>query len=976
MSIHDERNSSPWKSYYGPNYGYVQEQYELYLQDPNMVEPSVRELFVLWGEPPSDITNLSAASTAKSSGSAATSTGVTAPRASLVSNNIPLDSNLLQKVVAAHQLMLNIRRYGHLGADINPLELSPKADTKLLEPKTFGLTKQDLEAIPAKLIWNNAPNDITNGWEAIFRLREIYARSAAYEFTHIHDEQERNWLFQQAESGSFPAPLSDREKEALLERLLQVEMFENFIHKTFVGQKRFSIEGVDMLVPVLDEIVKTVAHDGAQHILMAMAHRGRLNVLAHVLGKPYERIFAEFQHSPNKALESAKNLNYGWTGDVKYHLGADRAVHAGETVRANITLANNPSHLEFVNPVVEGYTRAAQEKRSEKGFPKQDLHAAVTICVHGDAAFIGEGIVAETLNFNNLDGYRNGGTLHIIANNRLGFTTNSQDSRSTHYASDLAKGFDLPIVHVNADDPEACLSAVRLACEYRLRFNKGFVIDLIGYRRYGHNEMDDPEGTQPLMYNKIRKHPTVSTIYANQLVENKTFTKENVDRLRSHTAEVLQNAYATMKAQEGQSKEKREKLEGKVVPEDVKTSVSLEQLREINLELLNRPEGFTEYNKLQKILQRRAVGLNDGEKVDWAHAEALAFASILADGTPIRMSGQDSERGTFSHRHIVLNDHENARKFSPLHYIPQAKASFSIHNSPLSETAVLGFEYGYNVFAPETMVIWEAQYGDFANVAQVIFDQFISAGRAKWSQKSGITILLPHGYEGQGPEHSSARLERFLQLSADGNWTVANLTSASQYFHLLRKQAAMLGSENVRPLVLMAPKSLIRNPRVASHGIEFSEGSFKPVLPQFSYTEAKSGRDKVKRLVFGTGKVMVDIEEALSSVSPSDYEWLRVARIEQLHPFPVAEVERIVKLFPKLEEIVWVQEEPKNMGSWFYMEPKLREVAPKNVNVKYIGRQERASTASGHQEVHVREQQAIIQSTLNGQPFESNIVRG
>ena len=969
MSIHDERNTSPWKSYYGPNYGYVQEQYELYLQDPNMVDPSVRELFVLWGEPPTDFATPGAQSSVANS-------GVNASRASLVSNNIPLDSNLLQKVVAAHQLMLNIRRYGHLGADINPLDLSPKADTKLLEPKTFGLTKHDLEAIPAKLIWNNAPANIANGWEAILRLREIYARSAAYEFTHIHDEHERDWLFEKAESGSFPAPLSDREKEALLERLLQVELFENFIHKTFVGQKRFSIEGLDMLVPVLDEIVRAVAHDGAQHILVGMAHRGRLNVLAHILGKPYERIFAEFQNSPNKALESAKNLNYGWTGDVKYHLGADRTVREGETVRANITLANNPSHLEFVNPVVEGYTRAAQEDRSKPGYPKQDPHAAVTICVHGDAAFIGEGIVAETLNFNNLDGYSNGGTLHIIANNRLGFTTNSQDSRSTYYASDLAKGFDLPIVHVNADDPEACLAAVRLACEYRLRYNKGFVIDLIGYRRYGHNEMDDPEGTQPLMYSKIRNHPTVSTIYASELVERNSMTKEQVDGLRGRTLDVLQDAYATMKANEGQKKEKREKPEGITVPEDVKTSVAMEQLREINLEMLNRPGSFTEYNKLQKILQRRAVSLNDGEKVDWAHAEALAFATILADGTPIRMSGQDVERGTFSHRHIVLNDNVNAQKFSPLHYIPQAKASFSIHNSPLSETAVLGFEYGYNVFAPETLVIWEAQYGDFANVAQVIFDQFIAAGRAKWAQKSGITILLPHGYEGQGPEHSSARLERFLQLSADNNWTVANLTSASQYFHLLRKQAAMLGSENVRPLVLIAPKSLIRNPRVAAHGVEFSEGSFKPVLPQFSLTEAKADRDKVKRIVFGTGKVMVDLEEAQSSSAPTDYEWLRIARIEQLFPFPETEIERIVKLYPKLEEIIWVQEEPKNMGSWLFMDPRLRAIAPKNVTVNYIGRPDRASTASGHQEVHVREQQAIISSTLNGQPFESNIVRG
>lgn len=968
MSIHDERNSSPWKSYYGPNLGYVQEQYELFLNDPNAVEASVREMFVQWGAPPSAtaVSPSAAASIASSAQGAATAA------------KGPIDSNMLKKVVAAHQLMLNIRRYGHLGADINPLDISKPADTRLLEPETFGLTKEDLASIPASLIWDNAPETIANGWDAIVRLREIYTRSAAYEFTHIHDENERTWLHKQAESGSFPAPLSKREKEALLERLMQVEQFENFIHKTFVGQKRFSIEGVDMLVPVLDEIVRASAHDGAHDILIGMAHRGRLNVLTHVLGKPYEKIFSEFHHSPNKELvpsEGSIGINFGWSGDVKYHLGADRAFTEGETVRARVTLANNPSHLEFINPIVEGYTRAAQEDRSKPGFPQQDLSSAVTVCVHGDAAFIGEGIVAETLNFNNLKGYRNGGTLHIIANNRLGFTTNSEDSRSTYYASDLAKGFDIPIVHVNADDPEACLAAVRLACEYRLQFNKGFVIDLIGYRRFGHNEMDDPDATQPLVYNKVRNHPTVATLYANQLKTERTVSDELVEQLREKTVNALQAGYDAMKANEGKSHVQSSAETGVIVPEDVSTAVPMETLKEINLELLNRPESFTEYSKLQRILQRRATSLNDGEKLDWAHAEALAFATILADGTPIRLSGQDSERGTFAHRHIMLNDNATGTKFTPLHMFPQAKASFSVHNSPLSETAVLGFEYGYNVFAPETFVIWEAQFGDFANVAQVIFDQFLSAGRAKWSQKSGLVMLLPHGYEGQGPEHSSARLERFLQLSADNNWTVANLTTSAQYFHLLRKQAAMLKGDNVRPLVLMAPKSLLRNPRVASHGVEFSEGSFKPVLPQFSFTEPKAAKDKVKRLLLGSGKVMIDIAEAKSSSNEEDYAWLRVAHVEQLYPLPQAELERIISQFPKLEEIVWVQEEPKNQGSWLYMEPRLRAIAPSKVQVRYIGRPDRASTATGHQEIHAAEQQSIISSALNGQPFESSLVR-
>lgn len=969
MSIHDDHTSSPWKSYYGPNLGYVQEQYELFLNDPNAVESSVREMFELWGAPPTDIAGAAV--------SAPTAGGAAAPSAAAVTR--PVDGNMLKKVVAAHQLMLNIRRYGHLGADINPLGISQAADTKLLEPGTFGLTKQDLASIPASLIWDNAPASIANGWDAIVRLREIYTRSAAYEFTHIHDENERNWLNRQAESGSFPAPLTTREKEELLERLMQVEQFESFIHKTFVGQKRFSIEGLDMLVPVLDEIVRAVAHDGAHDILIGMAHRGRLNVLTHVLGKPYEKIFSEFHHSPNKELvpsEGSVGINYGWSGDVKYHLGADRAFTEGETVRARVTLANNPSHLEFVNPVVEGFTRAAQEDLSKPGFPDQDLHKAVAVCVHGDAAFIGEGIVAETLNFNSLTGYRNGGTIHIIANNRLGFTTNSVDSRSTYYASDLAKGFDIPIIHVNADDPEACLATVRLACEYRLIYKKDIIIDLIGYRRYGHNEMDDPDATQPLVYAKVRNHPTVATIYAEQLLSQKTITGEKVEELRQKTVNALQSSYDAMKANEGKTHVQVTQENGVSVPEDVPTAVPMETLKEINLELLNRPEGFNEYSKLQRILQRRATSLNDGEKLDWAHAETLAFATILADGTPIRLSGQDSERGTFAHRHIMLNDYKTAEKFTPLHMFPQAKASFAVHNSPLSETAVLAFEYGYNVFSPKSLVIWEAQFGDFANVAQVIFDQFMSAGRAKWSQKSGVAVLLPHGYEGQGPEHSSARLERFLQLSADNNWTVANLTTSAQYFHLLRKQAAMLGSDNVRPLILMAPKSLLRNPRVSSHGVEFSEGSFKPVLPQFSFTETKAVKEKVKRLILGSGKVMVDLDEALSSKDEGEYGWLRVARVEQLYPLPQAELERVIGQFPKLEEIVWIQEEPKNQGSWLYMEPRLRDLAPGKANVRYIGRPDRASTATGHQEIHVAEQQAIISSALNGQPFESSLLRG
>lgn len=938
----DETNKQrKWQDFYGPNFGYVQEQYERYARDPQSVDASFRELFAELGKPPQE-------------------TG--AQPAVLIQDGPVVDATMLKKLVSAEKLVWNIRAYGHLAANTDPLGLREQSDTRLLDPATYQLNEEDLLKFPASVIWDHAPVNAETGWEAIEKLRTFYTQAIGFEFSHIHDETERDWLNGQAESGIALTGLTEEERKQLLERLIHVEQFEAFLHRTFVGQKRFSVEGVDMLVPVIDEIVRTVVKDGARHVLMGMAHRGRLNVLAHVLGKPYEKIFSEFHHAPNKDMvpsEGSMGINFGWSGDVKYHLGADCSVTSGETAEARITLANNPSHLEFADPVVEGFTRAAQEDRSERGMPKQDLGKAVAILVHGDAAFPGEGIVAETLNFNNLDGYRNGGTIHIIANNHLGFTTDSRDSRSTHYASDLAKGYEIPIVHVNADEPEACIAAVRLACEYRRIFKKDFLIDLIGYRRYGHNEMDDPEGTQPLVYRKVRQRPTVSALYASRLKENGQLEEGLAERMVQSAVDKLQQAYDNMKQKNGGGKH-ADLSPPPAAPEEPVTAVPLEKLREINAELLKWPEGFKVYPKLARILQRRATMLDDGEKVDWALAETLAFATILADGKPVRLSGQDSERGTFSHRHIVLHDHETGAAFSPLHRLPQAKASFAVHNSPLSEASVLGFEYGYNVFSPETFVLWEAQYGDFANAAQVIIDQFISAGRTKWKQKSSLAMLLPHGYEGQGPEHSSARLERYLQLAAEDNWTVANLTSASQYFHLLRRQAAWTESEGARPLVLMSPKSLIRNPRVASPAAELSEGGFKLVLEQHGLGGTPGA---VRRLILCTGKVAVDLEEALGSDAAKDFSWLHIARVEQLYPFPRQEIEAIIKRFENLEEIVWVQEEPKNMGAWTFMEPRLRDLAGDRA-VHYIGRPDRSSPASGHQDIHALEQQRIITLSL------------
>ncbi|MGE6226917.1 2-oxoglutarate dehydrogenase E1 component [Paenibacillus chitinolyticus] len=935
----------PWESYYGPNLGYIQEKYEQYLNDPDSVEAAYRDLFARFGAPPASV------QTVQSEGQANAGTTTTS------------DPNVLKKVVAVGKLVWNIRTYGHLAANLDPLGLSTNPDTRLLEPGTYGLTKEDLVAMPASIVWEEAPSDVANGWEAIQRLRQRYSQSIGFEFSHVHEEDERNWLNRQAESGASIEPLTKEERTKLLDRLVQTEQFESFLHRTFVGQKRFSLQGTDVLIPLLDEIVHEVVHDGAEHILMGMAHRGRLNVLAHILGKPYKKIFAEFHHAPNKDIipsEGSTGINYGWTGDVKYHLGARRSIKEGETREAKLTLANNPSHLEFVGAVVEGFARAAQDNRENPGYPEQDLNKAACIVMHGDAAFPGEGIVAETLNFTKLTGYENGGTIHIIVNNRVGFTTDSTDSRSTHYASDLAKGYEIPIVHVNADDPEACLAAARLACEYRNRFKKDFLIDLIGYRRYGHNENDDPETTQPLMYGKVKNHSTISVLYAEKLKQEGLVDDNGYQQMIQNIQNTLQEAYELVKNHQGKGKRVAEPA----IFDDlkkIKTAVPLQELQEINRELITWPEDFNVYPKLQRILERRGDALNEGGKVDWALAETLAFASILADGKPIRISGQDVGRGTFAHRHLVLHDVKNGSTYSPLHKLPQARASFAIYNSPLSEGSVLAFEYGYNVYSPETLVIWEAQYGDFANAAQVIIDQFISAGRSKWEQKSSLVMLLPHGYEGQGPEHSSARLERFLQLSAENNWTVANLSSAAQYFHILRRQAAITEREEARPLVIMAPKSLIRNARVSSDGKEFSEGSFLPVMEQKGLGDQPK---KVKRLVLTTGKMAIDLEEAFETSEDRDFSWLHIARVEQLYPLPEQDIAEIIAKFPGLKEIVWVQEEPRNMGSWNFMESRIRSLAPDKVNVRYVGLPDRSSPASGFQEIHTFEHNQIISLAL------------
>lgn len=941
MAQSEESTLRFWERFHGPNMGYIEEQYELYLENAELVDPSIKELFDQYGAPVWRQHDEQDGQITKA----------------------PSHSDI-KKITAAMKLVEAIRRYGNLEADIYPVLREKDRKSHLVDPSYYNLTDTDLRNIPAQFLWEEAPNHVRHGLDVVTELKKIYSGTITYEYDHVNSDEERQWLLDQIETRKNQVQLSQEEKEQLLKRLAQVEGFEDFLQKTFVGQKRFSIEGLEAMVPMLDRIVKYAAEDKIENIMMGMAHRGRLSVLAHVLGKPMDVIFSEFHHSPDKELvpsEGSKGINYGWSGDVKYHFGAVRDVENGDETTTRIIMAHNPSHLEFVNPVVNGFARAAQEDRSERGYSKQDMNKAIPVLIHGDAAFIGEGIVAETLNLSNLPHYSTGGSIHIIANNLVGYTTNQQDGRSTRYASDLAKGFEIPIIHVNADDPVACLSAIKLAYDYRQKFNKDFLIDLVGYRRYGHNEMDEPRATQPTLYKVIDEHPTVATIFAEKLSNEGIITEEQFIQMKDEIESGLREIYDNMKENEVVAEEPKVPAALQADLEEIDTSVPLETLRALNEGLLERPEGFNQFKGLNRILKRRKKALDEGNKADWGAAEALTYASILQDGIPIRLMGQDSERGTFAHRHLVLHDAETGETYCPMHGLAEAKASFDIGNSPLSEAGVLGFEYGYSIQSPETLVIWEAQFGDFANVAQVIFDQFISSARAKWGDISNMVMLLPHGYEGQGPEHSSARLERYLQLSAENNWIVANVTSTAQFFHLMRRQAALKGTEQARPLILMTPKSLLRNQRIASPAEEFVNGKFEALRNQ---PNLKVSKKNAKRLLIGSGKVMVDIEQEIER-SNEKFDWLRALRLEQIYPFPKKELEKELKQLPNLEEIVWVQEEPKNMGAWSFVSEYLRELLQDKQILRYVGRPERSSPSVGDPNIHKLEQNQVVQQAIN-----------
>jgi 2-oxoglutarate dehydrogenase E1 component len=863
----------------------------------------------------------------------------------------PPDEQLLQAVQAATSLIKAHRTHGHLAARLDPLGSEPEGDPAL-DPEPLGLTEEIMRRIPSKILRIAVPGATL--WDALPHLRETYCGTIAYEIEHIASHRQRVWLREKIETGAFRGTLTNDEKRRLLRRLTQVDSLERFLHKAYLGQKQFSVEGLDLTVPMLDEMIQLAGSQGGREVVIGMAHRGRLNVLAHNLGRAYETIFREFEGA--SSIEAVTTIPQGGTGDVKYHHGAQGTYQLNDERSVLVRLESNPSHLEFVGPVVDGATRAVQTSR-QGPHTHLDHNAAVPIVLHGDAAFPGQGVVAETFNMQALDGYTVGGTLHLIQNNQVGFTTDPDDSRSTRWASDLAKGFDVPIIHVNADDAEACISAVRLAFAFRQEFGHDVLLDLIGYRRFGHNEADEPGYTQPEMAAKIKGKTPSRDIFAAKLVEQGVMTQEDVDAVSEEIWQNLSDRHRALKEQLATEDVDQPtggyELDRSPSPE-VKTAVTADALRALNDELLALPEGFSVHPKLARQLERRRATMGPDGGIDWAQAESLAFASLVGEGSPVRLTGQDSERGTFSQRHLVLHDHKTGQRVSPIQNLQSATAPMELHNSPLSEVACLGFEYGYSMEAPETLVLWEAQFGDFVNGAQVIIDQFIVSALAKWGQTTRLTLLLPHGYEGSGPEHSSARLERFLQLAAEGNIRVANLTTPAQYFHLLRRQAKVAKQ---RPLVIMTPKSLLRLPQATSRVEHLSESRFFPVL-----SEPRIDEEKVTRLVLCTGKIFYDLK---GHATRENNEGVAITRVELLYPFPQQQIEDEIARYPNLREVVWAQEEPRNMGARAHMSPRLLQMLPSTLEFGYVGRPERASPGEGYPAAHTVEQTRIIRTALD-----------
>ncbi|NDV61160.1 2-oxoglutarate dehydrogenase E1 component [Puniceicoccales bacterium CK1056] len=838
------------------------------------------------------------------------------------------------------------RSIGHTEAEVNPLLKAAPSNPRLSLDR-LGFSEEDLD----KVFWsgNFLGNRKMSVRELIDRLRQIYCGTIGVEYLHIQETPQRRWLQSRIEPQEEEKPYSRDRKHRILDRLIKAEEFEHFLHKNYVGQKRFGLEGAETLIPAIDTLIENGPSLGVQEIVMGMAHRGRLNVLANVFRKSYDYIFHEF--SENYLPDTLHG-----DGDVKYHLGFEATVENTRKEPMRVFLAANPSHLEAVNPVVEGRTRARQRILGDT----EERKKVVPVLIHGDAAFAGQGIVAEVLNFSQLPGYQTGGTIHFVINNQIGFTTDPSEARSTLYCTDVAKMIEAPIFHVNGDDPEAVVRVMDLALAYRQEFGKDIVIDMYCYRRLGHNESDEPAFTQPTLYQKIKDHPTVTEIYSKRLLDSKVLNKEEVKKIRDLRRGDLEHFYEKQKREANSGKKRKQPEVDEAVREyqpsyafkDVNTEVPGDRLETVAKALTRFPDSFNLNSKIRRQLQTKLRNFKEDKGIDWAFAESLAWGTLMMEGYHVRLSGQDSVRGTFSQRHAIFFDSETKEKYIPLMEMDHREGMLCVHNSLLSEAAVLGFDYGYSLDFQGMLCMWEAQFGDFVNGAQVIIDQFISSSESKWQRVSGLVMLLPHGYEGQGPEHSSARLERFLQLCAEDNIQVANLTTPAQYFHILRRQ---MHRSFRKPLIIMAPKSLLRHKEAVSSVADFTDKCFHSILPD----EDKAIKKPV-RVILCSGKVYYDL---LSYRRENDIKDTAIVRIEQYYPFNYDRLSRILKELGKFKTLVWCQEEPENMGAWRFIEPRIEEAT--GIRPQYAGRDSAASTAVGSLVLHKMEQANLVEKAFN-----------
>ena len=930
----------------GANAGFISEMYARYLKAPDAVDQGWRRFF-------SELKEDGSATLAELRGPS-WGRGRTQIVIDGAAAGQPIDAEGLREATSASiralQLIRSYRVRGHLEANLDPLGLEKRGPYPELDYRSYGFTDADLDR---EIYINNLfGRERATLREIIAILRETYCGKIGVEYMHIQDPAERAWIQEKFERRQRRSGLSAQIKREILRVLTTAETFERFLDRRYTGTKRFGIEGAESLMPALEAILHRGAEIGIREYVIGMPHRGRLNVLANFVGKPFAAIFSEFQGN------STNPDHVHGSGDVKYHLGTsgDREI-AGETI--HLSLAANPSHLEAVDPVVLGKVRAKQLQRGDN-----ERARVAALLMHGDAAFAGQGLVAESLELSNLIGFRTGGTIHIIVNNQIGFTTAPSAGRSSPYPSDVAKGVQAPIFHVNGDEPEAVVEVALAAVEFHQEFKKDVVVDLFCYRRHGHNETDEPAFTQPLMYRTIARRPTTRQIYAERLIEAGVLRKEEADAMASRFIAELEMQF---EAARSYRPNKADWFEGawaglEAAPDDDRrgdTGVASERLREIGRGLVTVPEGFRLNPKIARQLDAKRAAIEAGEGIDWATAEAFAVASLCAEGTHVRMSGQDSGRGTFSQRHAVLVDQESEERYVPINHVSPGQATFEIIDSPLSEAAVVGFEYGYSLADPSTLVLWEAQFGDFANGAQVIIDQFLSSGEAKWLRMSGLVLLLPHGYEGQGPEHSSARIERYLQLCAEDNIQVCNLTSAANYFHALRRQI----HRNFRkPLVIFTPKSLLRAKEVMSRLDEMgARTSFHRVIGE---TGPIATEDAVRRVVLCSGKIYFDLLKARAA---NGDRRVALVRIEQLYPFPFNALAKVLQRY-RNAEIVWCQEEPQNMGAWNFVDRRIEQVlAGLDVAAKrprFAGREEAASPATGLYKHHVEEQSQLVAAAL------------